>query len=191
MRKHPAWPCALILVAALALSSCEVARQVPFNEAVFKRTSGTGSGTVTGQLTAGLTSVGWTGRHDSTLVGSNEDIALLPVNAYTDESIQRKYIKGENLADGDPRYAQYLRIGQTDDHGYFTFRKIPPGDYYVGSEVHWTTYYWFPDQDNNLQKWAVWHTTMVYARVSVRNGQTSPVTEWHYGKEKKVENLAP
>ena len=181
---------ALLFAAALALSSCVVARKAPFNESDFQQTSGKGSGTVTGQLTAGLIHVGWTGNHPKTLVGSNEPITLLPVNAYTDETIQRKFINGENLDNGDPRYARYWRDSQTDDRGHFTFRQLPPGNYYVGAEVQWNTYYWAPDSDNNQQKWAVLHTMLVYARVTVRNGQTSTVIEWHEGKEKKVENLA-
>ena len=179
---------ALSLAVALAFSACVTQRQVPFHEADFKWAAGKGSGTVNGQLVAGLTYVGWTGSHPETLVGHDEDIALLPANAYTEESIQRKYIKGEKLADGDPHEAQYLRDGQTDDQGHFAFRDIPPGNYFVGAEVRWKTHYYHADDDNNLLKWTVWHTCMVYARVAVKNGQISTVTEWNEGKEKRTES---
>lgn len=78
---------------------------------------------------------------------------------------------------------------QTDEHGNFEFRHIPPGDYYVVTKVSWI--HNFTDlrlvgsaDDNNYmpveatQELSQW----IYARVSVKNGQTVKVTNWNRGK---------
>jgi hypothetical protein len=163
-----------ILTAALFFSSCAaplVQRQAPFSEADFARTSGTGSGSVTGQVFVTMT-------NHTTKIGSNADLVLLPVNAYTAESIQRKYINGENLVDGDPRYYKYVRATHADEQGSFAFRHLPPGDYFVGTNVVWSHWIWNTDGEGVMYKITISYRTRIFARVSVRDGQTVQVTDW-------------
>jgi hypothetical protein len=160
----------LLGVVTLFSWSCatpEVPRLVTFKEADFARTGGTGSGTVAGQAFTVLTD-------KSVRYGKDVWLLLLPVNAYTTESIQRKYIAGENLADGPPRYQKYLRSAQADDQGNFAFRHVPPGDYYVGTTIDCSYWYWNADGT----KATVNRDQYIYATVSVQNGQTVTVTEW-------------
>ncbi|MFZ0505940.1 MAG: hypothetical protein WAM44_19610 [Chthoniobacterales bacterium] len=102
---------------------------------------------------------------------------LLPVNPYTTESIQRKYVAGDNLADGPPRYQKYLRSAQADAQGNFAFRRISPEDYYVGTTIDCSYWYWNADGT----KATVNRDQYIYASVSVQNGQTVRVTEWGQG----------
>jgi len=163
-----------ILAAALSLCSCAaplVSRQVPFHEADFAWAGRTGSGSVSGQVFVTMT--------DHTMkIGSNVTLVLLPVNAYTTESIQRKYLGGENLADGDPRYDKYVHAAQADDQGYFAFHQIPPGDYFVGTNVVWSYWIWNTDGEGVMYKITITRRTRIFTRVSVHNGQTIRVTDW-------------
>jgi hypothetical protein len=174
---------ALLVAAALALSSCAeaiVPRRVTFNEADFTRTRGTGSGSVVGRAS--------TVEDGSPRFAQKIEIDLAPVNAYTTEVVKRRFEGGENLGPADPRYSKYLHSTQTDEHGNFEFRHIPPGDYYVVTKVSWI--HDFTDlrlvgsaDDNNYmpvqatQEISQW----IYARVSVKNGQTVKVTNWNQG----------
>ena len=187
--KQSAWPFALLAAAAVAFSSCVASRQVSFNEADFARTTGTGSGSVTGHASVTFSWQDWTGPQTTTRTADSETVVLLPVNAYTTESIQRKYIAGVNLADGDPRYVKYIRSTSTDDQGNFAFHQIPPGEYYVGSVVNWNSHYWSTDSEGILQKYTLRQNMLICARVSVSNGQTTSVTHWIQGKRKNTDDV--
>jgi hypothetical protein len=180
--KYSTLSMAAILSAALFFSSCAapiVPRQAQYNEADFARTSGAGSGSVTGQVFLTMKS-------NTTRVGANVTLVLLPVNAYTTETIQRKYEGGENLADGDPRYYKHVRAVQSDGQGYFAFRQIPSGDYYVGGTVVWSHWIWNTDGEGVMYKITINRSTKIYARVSVENGRSAKVTQWIQGKSKEL-----
>ena len=173
---------AAILSAALFFSSCAapiVPRQAPYNEADFARTGGAGSGAVTGQVFITMT-------NHTTRVGAGVVLVLLPVNAYTTETIQRKYEGGENLADGDPRYYKHVRAVRSDGQGYFAFRQIPPGDYYVGGTVMWSHWIWNVDGEGVMSKVTITRSTKIYARVSVGNGSSVKVTQWIQSRSKEL-----
>jgi hypothetical protein len=189
MTNHTALRMAILAALMLPLSSCASSRHVAFEERDFQRASGSGSGKVTGQLKTSLASLVGTGRKDPTLVGAIADIVLMPANGYTDEVIEREYVKGEKMP-ADPRFAQYVHTTRADGQGNFSFTQLPPGHFYVGSEVHWSSQYWRPDKEDNMQKMEVYHTLMVYAQVQVTNGETSTVTQWNSGYDKTVENPA-
>ena len=121
--KQSAWPFALLAAAAVAFSSCVASRQVSFNEADFARTTGTGSGSVTGHASVTFSWQDWTGPQTTTRTADSETVVLLPVNAYTTESIQRKYIAGVNLADGDPRYCKVYPLHVNGRPGEL---RVPP-----------------------------------------------------------------
>ena len=122
----------------------------------------------------------------SSIVGVDETPLLLPVNAYTDEVIQKKYIEGRNLAQGDPRYDQYLRTTQADGMGHFTFHGVPPGNYYIVSGVEWSHWIWNTDPDGNLYKITIAYRIPLFARIAVQNGQTVRVNDWTQGKSKEL-----
>jgi hypothetical protein len=171
-----------ILPATFFLCSCAapvVPRRVPFNEADFTRLPATGSGSVTGQVFVTMT--------DNTVkIGSNAEVTLLPVNPYTTETIQRKYLRRENLADGDPHYYHYLHSTTSDDQGDFALHQIPPGDYYVGTNVVWSHWIWNTDSEGVMTKSTIAYRTMIYTRISVQNGQTVKVTVWNQCKSRML-----
>lgn len=184
----------LLAAAAISLCSCEVALQTPLNEADFKSTAGTGSGTVTGQAFTVTTSDNWRG-----LLGGKKErnfaesvgISLFPVNAYTTELVQKKYVEGARLAPGDPRFSRYIRTVQTDEQGNFRFTGVPSGDYYVGCAVGWDHYFESNDDDGTPQRTMTRYAVPIHARVSVRNGQASRVTQWQQGRQGKDSSPAP
>ena len=177
MRASSACYLVFLFVMAPLLSSGEVARQVPFHEAEFKWTRGKGTGAVAGQAYIEM-------RDNSMKRGRRSYIVLFPVNAYTTEFIMRQYVHGEHLALADPRMARYLSDETADDQGNFSMRDLAPGDYYVGTMVNWEHHYWSTDSNNILQKVTVHHAQYIYARVTVRNGQTTRVTDWSQGADR-------
>jgi hypothetical protein len=76
-----------IMAVALFLGSCvaEQPRLVAYNEAAFAGYGGSGSGQVTGRVVLGER------------VAANTIVSLMPVNAYTTETVQRLYAVRENL----------------------------------------------------------------------------------------------
>ena len=180
--KYPTLLMAAILSAASLFSSCAapiVPRQAQYHEADFAHTSGAGSGSVTGQVFITMT-------NHTTRIGADVVLVLLPVNAYTTETIERKYEGGENLADGDPRYYKHVRDVRSDGQGYFAFRQIPPGDYYVGGTVPWSHWIWNTDGEGVMYKITINRSTKIYARVSVGNGSSVKVTQWTQAWSKEL-----
>jgi hypothetical protein len=182
------------LTVALAFTSCEVTQQVPFKEAEFAPSTKSGSGSVTGQAFTVTTSDNWRGL----LAGKKEtnyalygDISLFPVNAYTTELIQKKYVEGARLAPGDPRFSRYIRTTQTDEQGNFRFAGVPSGDYYVGCAVGWDHYFESNDDDGTPQRSMTRYSVPIHALVSVRNGQATRVTQWQQGRQDKDSSPAP
>jgi hypothetical protein len=171
-----------LFAVALSLSSCEVARQTAFNEAEFKWTRGKGTGAVEGQAYIEM-------RDKSVNVGTRSYIVLFPVNAYTTEFMTRQYAHGEHLALADDRMARYLCDETADENGNFSMRNLAPGDYYVGTMVHWKNHYWSNDSNNNLEKITTHHAQYIYARVTVRNGHTTRVTDWNQGADRNLDDI--
>ena len=128
---------ALLVTAAHAFAGCALSRRVPFTEADFAWARGSGTSTIFGR--AYVTMKSGTVRY-----AHNAMVDLIPVNAYTMESIQRYVVRGENIADFDPRLPKYRHSTMTDASGNFVLRNLPAGTYYAESAVVWhytsTTY---------------------------------------------------
>ena len=129
---------ALALLASCALSGFATSqRRVPFNEAEFAAYRGSGSGSVTGQLSVtssdGVVHAGSAGQGPNSI-----HVTLLPVTAYTREMVEREIGDGENLGSSDPRFQKYARLTSTDANGNFAFRQIPAGEYFVSGLGEWT-----------------------------------------------------
>jgi hypothetical protein len=173
--------CWLFFCAAVAcwLVSCEVPqpRHAVFNEAVFSKTSGSGTGVVMGQAYAEMKSglIRYT---------QNDTVDLVPVNAYTTEIMERRFAHGVKLSPPDPRFNRYVRVANTDSLGHFAFRGVPPGEYYVGTTVDWSDWNWGYDAEGAPYKITIQYHGPIYQRISVSNGQTVRVTNWINGKER-------
>lgn len=161
-------------LALLSLAACSASRRVAFNEADFAATPGRGSGAVSGRVLAVLDG----GR---TVAADHEVVAVAPVNAYTSENIQRRFRKGERLRSADRRIDKYLRSAPTDGDGNFIIRGIPAGDYFVETKVSWTTQHREIDNDGIEENMNVDHDKLIYARVSLKPGQTARLMTWNQG----------
>lgn len=165
------WSVAALFTLALTFSSCAEPRKTPFNEADFASAAANGSGVVSGQVYCLVNG-------NEKLTADVEWVAVVPVNAYTTENIRRRFIKGEHLQSADKRIDKYLRSATTDSEGHFTIRGVPPGTYYVQSEVTWTTSHEETDNDGIEENMHVDHEKLVYAQISVKNGQAVRVASW-------------
>jgi hypothetical protein len=162
----------VLAVAALGLCSCVVQRQAVFNESAAKWSAGSGSGSVVGRVYVVM-------QNDSERVARNTTIDIAPATDYFKEVIDVAFARNRKLTPGDPRAKRYVRTVPTNDEGEFEYHHLPAGDWFVGTDVEWR--HSFLDADSN----EIWLKEIVpiYARVSVKDGQTVKVTDWTYGRQ--------
>jgi hypothetical protein len=161
----------LLGVAAMMSGGCAVSRQTAFNPADFSGALRKGSGTVTGRVSVDT-------QNHGPIQPRYQPIILVPVNAYTTENVQRRFINGENLQVADKRLLQYERTTQTDADGRFTFRGVPAGDYYIEGELPWLISYMSTDDQGISERLYVSYFKYYFARVTVKEGQTVQVTQF-------------
>lgn len=99
-----------------------------------------GSATVIGQ--------GFLRRNDGVVVyAAGSEVNLIPRTAYSQERIAQIYqggnysYLGRSFSNDDPRYYQYMKTVIADGEGRFTFNDVPPGEYYVATNVLWMAGY--------------------------------------------------
>ncbi|MBV1706148.1 MAG: carboxypeptidase regulatory-like domain-containing protein [Hyphomicrobiales bacterium] len=74
-----------------------------------------------------------------------ETVRLIPESAYAEARFSdlyagKKFIAVQNYPKGvtmDPRYGKYMRLTKTMPNGKFTFTDVPPGHYFVATQVLW------------------------------------------------------
>jgi hypothetical protein len=166
--KHLSHRLPAIMAAALFLGSCvaEQPRLVAYNEAAFAGYGGSGSGQVTGRAVLGER------------VAANTIVSLMPINAYTTETVQRLYAGRENLQGADPRLQKYVREVTSDGDGNFVFRNVPPGNYYASCDVTWWDVSYNTDSSGNQVEANLNYDKWIYAKVPVRSGQSVTVASW-------------
>jgi hypothetical protein len=158
---------------ALALASCVVQRQAVFNETDARWAATTGTGSVMGRVFAIM-------KDDSERVARNTTIDLAPATPYFAEVISVAFARDRKLTPGDPRSKKYVRTVPTNDEGEFEFHHLPAGDYFVGTDVQWN--HSILDADSN--EISIKEVVPIYARVTVRAGETVKVTDWTYGRQR-------
>jgi hypothetical protein len=172
--KHHSFLLPIVVAAALSLGSCapEVPRQTAYSPAAFAGYGGSGSGQVRGRVSAVI---------DVERLAPFTKVTLMPANAYTTETVQRSYVRDENLQDPDPRFQAYVRQVESDGDGIFLFRGVPPGDYYVSCDVSYSDPTYSTDGNGNTVVTQSSYDRWVYAKVRVENGQTVTVKSWEQG----------
>ncbi len=161
----------LLGTALMTLGGCVVGRQTAFNPADFSGMVRKGAGVVTGRVSVDT-------QNQGTIHPHFQQIVLVPVNAYTAENVQRRFINGENLHAADKRLFQYARSVDTDGGGNFSFRGVPSGEYYLEGEMPWITSYVDTDDQGFDETMHVNHFKYYFARISVRDDQTTQVTQF-------------
>jgi hypothetical protein len=160
-----------LFIVASFLTGCTQSRQTQFNEADFIAAAARGSGVVTGQVYLML--------DNTKLTADQEIVALAPVNTYTTENIRRRYLGGENLQSADNRIDKYLRNTTTDADGRFSITGVPSGDYYLESEITWSTQFLQTDEDGRQYYMYSDHQKLVFVQLSAKGNQTIRVSDWN------------
>ena len=124
----------LILLACAAMTSCASFQPIErpaFDPAEYAQLEGrTGTGIVTGQVFL-RTRIG------EVRYGAGSEVMLNPVTSYSRFWYETGYQGSRNLAPPDIRQDKYIITTQADGNGNFRFENVPPGDYYLTSDVIW------------------------------------------------------
>jgi hypothetical protein len=146
----------MIIFFISACASIPQHRLNAFNEADFLPTAGIGDSKIIGQ--AFLKTKGGDVKY-----GAGNEVVLVPVTPYTQETHERAIIRGERLEQHDQRYLKYRRTTRADGQGNFEFNNIPAGDYYLACPIFWQ----IPSRS-----WPETTGGVAYSRVSVKPGET-------------------
>lgn len=103
--------------------------RIPFPEAEYAKLPLTGTGTVTGS--AFLKVAG------NIKAAAGERVILNPITSYSRQWYTVSYLGNSLLEPPDKRIDKYIRTTAADDQGRFTFKKVPPGEYYIITVVSW------------------------------------------------------
>lgn len=74
-----------------------------------------------------------------------ETVRLIPATAYARERFQKLYGAAKYVAaaqypaqiPADPAYGDYMRVTKSESSGRFSFENVPPGTYFVSTQVVW------------------------------------------------------
>jgi hypothetical protein len=106
-------------------------------------------------------------------------VKLMPDNAYTEEIEKVTFRQPYRLPPPDPGFAKYVREVKTDGTGNFVFSQLPPGNYYVTCRFAWPYHstHLSASDDTYVETDDTAEQTL-YAKVTVRHGQTVRVGTW-------------
>lgn len=107
---------------------------LPFDAVEYAALPTTGTGVVRGQVFA--TTVG-----GDVKKGAGESVVMFPATKYGDQRYYEQVIHGKYAAvPEDSRYQLYVLKKTTDGDGRFEFRDVPPGKWYIVSNVRWSIF---------------------------------------------------
>lgn len=71
------------------------------------------------------------------ITSAGEEVRLNPITSYSKFWYENAYLKGHPLSNFDPRYEKYQFTTVADGDGKFKFIDIPPGNFYIVTQVMW------------------------------------------------------
>lgn len=159
---------ALIIFIMLFVASCSFLEtkkpllpRIPFPKEEYAKLPVSGTGTVTGRA--------FLKRGGDIIAAAGERVLLNPVTTYSNQWYTLSFIGHSQLEPPDPRINKYIRAATADPQGRFTFRNVPPGEYYVITVVSWQMP--LSDQEVPASQGA-----RLCKRITVRNGEETRVT---------------
>jgi len=96
--------------------------------------------------------------------GAGSPVLLTPVTSYTEEWYNVAVVRGAPIGPADPALQKYVIHTQADGTGNFKFSDVPPGQYFLGSEVFWQA----PTQFGLARQGG-----LIVVRVTVEDGRTT------------------
>lgn len=121
-----------LALAALILAGCAtppVARMA-FPEAEYAALPKTGTGTVKGQAFMKT-------RGGDVKTAAGNTVMLNPVTSYSIEWYEKSYLTGKKITQADSRINPHCIVKTADAGGNFTFKNVPPGEYFITTVVFW------------------------------------------------------
>lgn len=103
--------------------------RIPFPEDEYTKLPGSGTGTVSGSA---FLKVG-----GDIKAAAGERVILNPVTSYSKQWYTVSFLGNSHLEPPDKRIDKYIRTKKADAQGRFTFRNVPPGEYYIITVVSW------------------------------------------------------
>lgn len=122
---------------AAVLAGCAVPVQqktydpLPFNAAEYEALPTTGTGVVRGQVFLKT-------RGGDVKKGAGSPVVLTPATSISEQTYREGYLGGKRPSSkGGGETEKYWRRSTADAEGRFEFRDVPPGKFFVLSEVVW------------------------------------------------------
>jgi hypothetical protein len=161
------------IVVALYACGCETAvppvARIPFPEEEYAALPKTGTGIVKGQAFLRT-------RGGDVKTAAGSEMRLNPVTSYSQQwysvnyeaYLLRQGTAGPVLGPPDPRLAKYILLTTGDGEGRFEFKNVPPGDYYLVTEVWW-------EAPAGSGAYLVRQGGPIVKRITVKNGEEQNV----------------
>lgn len=148
-----------LLIALLVLTGCAVkpVARIPFPEHEYAALARSGTAVVRGQAFLKT-------RGGDVKTAAGETVGITPVTSYSSQWYLECYLNGVPLTPPDPRYENFVRHTVADADGRFVFTNLPPGRYYVASQVLW-------EAQIGYHRGLVVQGGLVASEVTVRDGE--------------------
>jgi hypothetical protein len=123
---------AIVAVLAACATTSPPQSRMPFPESEYQALAKTGTGIVRGRAFEEAE-----GGVIKTAAGN--EVILNPVTSYSMEWYEKAYLPGRAMVEADPRLSKYIMTQIVDADGRFTFKNVPPGDYFVTTKITWNS----------------------------------------------------
>lgn len=158
----------LLLLCAAGCAAGVSPRTAAFQEQEYAPYAGTGTASITGQVSL-KTEEGYV-----TTGGGCKEVYLEPVTTYSSEWFHRQVLQNEPLADPDPRTIPYRRITQASTAGHFTFEQLQPGSYYLACRMVWDRWVMLGTRPTMFEE-----VNWVHGRITLNPGEHGRIVLTH------------